>query len=140
MVFRPASIARALRVIGVIDLLGGRAVHARGGMRHEYEPIGEPLDLARMYVDRYGVSELYVADLDAIRGGRDADRRHAIDGGPERPALRAICAVAPVWLDAGVSSVARAREVIELGVSRVIVGLETLTSFDALAEICDRVG
>ena len=28
-----------MRVIGVIDLLGGRAVHAKGGCRHGYRPI-----------------------------------------------------------------------------------------------------
>src|SRR5438477_4509429 len=71
MVFRPASIARALRVIGVIDLRGGAAVDARGGRRDEYQPIGDAVELARTYVER-GVEELYVADLDAIEG-RDRD-------------------------------------------------------------------
>jgi phosphoribosylformimino-5-aminoimidazole carboxamide ribotide isomerase len=128
MVFRAASIARALRVIGVIDLLGGRAVHARGGKREEYQTIGDPLELARTYVDQYGVFELYVADLDAIGGGA------------ESAAPRAIGTVAPIWLDAGISSAGRAKGAINAGASRVIVGLETLTSFDALAGICDAVG
>jgi phosphoribosylformimino-5-aminoimidazole carboxamide ribotide isomerase len=128
MVFRPASIARALRVIGVVDVLDGRAVHARGGRRDEYQAIGDAVELARAYVDRYGVSELYVADLDAIGGGAQA------------PAVRAICAIAPTWLDAGISSVRRAREAIDGGAARVIVGLETLTSFETLARICEDIG
>ena len=129
MVFRPASITRALRVIGVIDLRGGAAVHARGGRRDEYQEIGDAVELARMYVDRYGVEELYVADLDAIEG-RD----------PESVAPHRLFSVAPVWLDAGISSVERARQAIADGAARVIVGLETLSSFDVLREICAAIG
>ena len=33
----------AVRVIGVIDLKAGRAVHARGGKREAYEPVRSPL-------------------------------------------------------------------------------------------------
>jgi phosphoribosylformimino-5-aminoimidazole carboxamide ribotide isomerase len=80
---------------------------------------------------------LYVADLDAIverpfqgRGVRD----------PKRVALRTISELAPVWLDAGITTVEQAREAIELGAARVIVGLETLTSFSALQQICDAIG
>jgi phosphoribosylformimino-5-aminoimidazole carboxamide ribotide isomerase len=121
-----------LRVIGVIDLLGGLAVHARGGKREEYEVIGDPLALARTYIDRHGVSELYVADLDAI--ARHGARSH------EQAALPTICSIVPTWLDAGISTVEHARQAIDMGASCVIVGLETLTSFDALAAICDAIG
>ncbi len=110
-------------MIGVIDLLDGQAVHARGGRRDEYQPIGDAVELARMYVDRHGVKELYVADLNAIVG-RGFQPRH---GGPERAAPQEIFRIAPVWLDAGISSVEHAREAIDLGATHVIVGLETLT-------------
>ena len=133
MTFRRASIARALRVIGVIDLRGGVAVHARGGTRDDYQPIGDAVELARTYVNRCGVEELYVADLNAIEG-RDGDRD------PERVALRTIAGMTPVWLDAGVSSLERARAAVADGAARVIVGLETLPSFDVLRAICDAVG
>lgn len=128
-----------MRVIGVIDLLGARAVHARGGHRDRYAPVrasggvlieGDAPALARAYLDRFRLRELYVADLDAILGGT-------------KPAAvtSALAALgAPVWLDAGVSSVEDARVAIEVGAARVVVGLETLTSFDALASICDAVG
>ena len=137
MTFRPASIARALRVIGVIDLRGGVAVHARGGQRDDYQPIGDAVELARTYIDRCGVEELYVADLDAIEG---RDRDGLADRDPERVALRTIAGMTSVWLDAGVSSVERAREVLADGAARVIVGLETLPSFDVLRGICEAVG
>src|SRR5437667_92899 len=47
---------------------------------------------------------------------------------------------APLWLDAGVSSVDHARRVLGLGAARVIVALETLPSFDALEGICTALG
>jgi phosphoribosylformimino-5-aminoimidazole carboxamide ribotide isomerase len=121
----------AMRVIGVIDLRGGVAVHARGGVRERYEAIGDPLDLARKYLDDCGVGELYVADLDAIENPTHP-LRHSRVG--------AICERAVVWLDAGVSSVDRARDAIALGAAHVVVGLETLPSFDVLSDICNAVG
>jgi HisA/HisF family protein len=128
-----------MRVIGVLDLLAGRAVHARAGQRASYGPVqmiagsridpGDALALARAYTDRLGLAELYVADLDAILGGT-----------PQQALAGALTALAPVWLDAGISSVDQAHVAIALGAAHVIVGLETLSSFEALAEICAAVG
>jgi phosphoribosylformimino-5-aminoimidazole carboxamide ribotide isomerase len=139
MIFRSRSIAR---VIGVIDLLDGQAVHARGGKRDEYQPIGDAIELARTYVERLGVSELYVADLDAIDDRdpervalRTAVRRATLSGSP----ANTIAKIAPTWLDAGISSVERAREAIDIGAAHVVVGLETLSSFAALRQICGAV-
>jgi phosphoribosylformimino-5-aminoimidazole carboxamide ribotide isomerase len=135
MIFRSRSIAR---VIGVIDLLDGQAVQARGGRRDEYQPIGDAVELARTYVDKHGVTEIYVADLDAIANvGRGFQPRQ---GGPERAAPQTISGLASLWLDAGISTVERAREAIDLGAAHVVVGLETLTSFSALQQICEAVG
>ena len=61
-----------MRVIGVIDLLNGRAVRACAGRRDRYPPIGDPVDLARRYVEHYRLLELYVADLDAIESATTA--------------------------------------------------------------------
>jgi phosphoribosylformimino-5-aminoimidazole carboxamide ribotide isomerase len=128
-----------VRVIGVIDLLRARAVHARAGVREEYAPVtavagvpiqpGSALGLAREYIDRFGLTELYVADLDAILGGE-----------PQETSVTPLSALgAALWLDAGVSSIEDARNASRLG-SRVIVGLETLRSYVALREICAEVG
>jgi phosphoribosylformimino-5-aminoimidazole carboxamide ribotide isomerase len=130
-----------MRVIGVLDLLAGRAVHARAGRREHYVPVravvgspieaGDALALAHIYVERFGLTELYAADLDAILGGASQNQ----------PILAAVAAVGvPLWVDAGVSSVVEARRTLDLGAARVIVGLETLTSFDVLGEICAAVG
>jgi phosphoribosylformimino-5-aminoimidazole carboxamide ribotide isomerase len=120
-----------MRVIGVIDVRDGVAVHARGGVREHYEAIGDPLELARKYLDDCGVAELYVADLDAIENPAN---------GLRHPHIRTLCQRAGVWLDAGVSSVVRARETVALGAAHAVVGLETLPSFDVLTAICEAVG
>jgi len=128
-----------LQIIGVIDLLGGRAVHAKGGRRHPYRPLetaggvavdGDPVALARFYVERLGLDQLYIADLDAIAGGNEQDE-----------VVRMIAAqTSTIWLDAGVANPVQARRALARGVSRVVVGLETLPSFDALRAIVDANG
>ena len=129
-----------MRVIGVVDLLAGHAVHARAGKRADYRPVqavggssiepGDAPALAHVYLDRLGLSELYVADLDAILGNAW-----------QQSLVAALAALgAPVWLDAGISSVDQAHLAIGLGAAHVIVGLETLPSFEALAQICAAIG
>lgn len=127
-------------IVGVIDLLGGRAVHARGGRREDYAPVervagvalapGDAAALAQVYVERLAVTTLYVADLDAILGGSPQDTL----------VERLTAPGAAVWLDQGVASVAQARHARDLGAARVIVGLETLPSWEVLAGICTALG
>jgi len=129
-----------MQVIGVVDLLSGRAVHALAGQREHYQPVSEvggssiesgcATAVAREYVERLGLTDLYVADLDAILG---------------RPAQDALVGElvafdVPLWLDAGATTLGSARRGLGLGARRVVIGLETLTSFDSLREICDGVG
>jgi phosphoribosylformimino-5-aminoimidazole carboxamide ribotide isomerase len=118
-----------MRVVPVIDLKGGTAVHAVRGERERYRPVrsaiggddGDAVALARGFREGLGLDELYVADLDAI-GGRSGH------GG----VLAALAREARVMVDAGVSELARARELLDLGAHRVIVGTETLSGPDAL--------
>src|SRR5262249_55521389 len=115
------------------DLRHGRAVRAYAGRRDQYQEIGDAVDLARRYVDHYKLAEVYVADLDAIED----------PGGLKKSDLqiRDIAKLGvPLWLDAGISSVALARHALDLGAAHVVVGLETLPSFEALRAICGTVG
>jgi phosphoribosylformimino-5-aminoimidazole carboxamide ribotide isomerase len=132
------QVPTTIPVVGVIDVMHGRAVHARGGARERYAPVveaagahvdGSPAALARRYRE-LGVDALYVADLDAIEGRE-----------PQDAAVAAVVGEGlPISLDAGVSSVARAQACMALGTARVVVGLETLASWAALGAICDAVG
>jgi phosphoribosylformimino-5-aminoimidazole carboxamide ribotide isomerase len=108
-----ASVA-GVRVVGVIDLKDGTAVHAVRGERERYRPLGDPLAIAR----RFGLEELYVADLDAITGAGENDA-----------VIRALAREARVMVDAGARE---PQELLDLGVDRVVVGTETLADADAL--------
>lgn len=110
--------------MGVIDLKDGTAVHAVRGERERYRPIGDPLALAR----RFGLEELYVADLDAIAGG-----------GVQSKTIASLARTARVMVDAGVREPERAQALLDLGVHRVIVGTETLTDAGALDDLPDAV-
>ncbi len=126
-----------MRILGVIDLRDGRAVHARGGVRARYAEVreaghrqitGDPLALARYYKDEYGLSELYVADLDAIARGA-----------PQNTVARAVVTVGlDVWLDTGATTAADVDEAANVGASTAVIGLETLPGYDALERLCDE--
>ena len=64
-----------MRIIPVIDVLGGVVVRAVAGRRSEYRPVvsrltnsTDPRAVAQVLLDATGAKELYVADLDAILG------------------------------------------------------------------------
>jgi phosphoribosylformimino-5-aminoimidazole carboxamide ribotide isomerase len=126
-----------LKVIPVLDVLGGVAVHAIRGKRKEYQPLksvlcasAEPLDVAAA-LRALGFSELYVADLDAITGGQpNFSLFKRLAGGSGLALL----------VDAGVTSLKRAEEVLDSGVSKVIIGTETLQSMGFVAEAVGSLG
>jgi phosphoribosylformimino-5-aminoimidazole carboxamide ribotide isomerase len=128
------------QLLGVVDVRHGLAVRARGGRREEYAPIdrvagdviprGDAEALARTYVERFGVGGLYLADLDAIEGRQ-----------PHVALTRAIASIgAPLWLDVGIASAEDACRALDCGATRVIVGLETLPSFQVLESIGKEAG
>jgi phosphoribosylformimino-5-aminoimidazole carboxamide ribotide isomerase len=126
-----------IRVIPVLDLKGGQAVHAIRGQRDAYGPVhsvlagsADPLDLGRGLVTLLGARECYVADLDAIAGGADHD-----------PLIRALAGLGlGVWLDAGIATVADAERARRLGVARIIIGTETLRDPRELGAIVEGLG
>jgi HisA/HisF family protein len=120
-----------VRVIPVLDLLGGVAVHAVRGERDAYRPLrsrlttgAEPVAVARAVRDALGLRELYVADLDAI-AGRPAHEE----------ALAALTREADVMVDAGTAEPAGVAALLARGARRVIVGTESLPGPGALAHL-----
>ena len=120
-----------MRVIPVIDLKGGAAVHAVRGERERYRPLrseivvgSDPVRVARAVRGALRLEELYVADLDAIAGGP-----------AQRKVLSALAHEARVMVDAGVAEVAAVRLLLELGAARVVVGTETLADLSALERL-----
>jgi phosphoribosylformimino-5-aminoimidazole carboxamide ribotide isomerase len=129
----------SFRVIPVIDVKGGVAVHAIGGRREQYRPLqsrsqatASPIALASRLRDGLGIECLYVADLDAIEGqsgNREFYQRLASLG-------------LAVWIDAGVRDQRDldAFEGLPAHRFQIVVGLETIKSRAELAAIIERVG
>ena len=126
-----------MRIIPVIDILGSVAVHAIRGMRENYQPLksilctsADPVDVAAS-LKAFGFSELYVADLDAIRGGP-----------VNSLLLKRIVKETELKLmvDAGTSNLERGREVLDCGASKVIIGTETLTNTSFVTEAIEALG
>jgi len=114
-----------MRVIPVLDVMGGVVVRGVAGRRSEYRPIQsgivdscEPLAIAKAFRERFGLTTLYLADLDAIGGGA-----------PALATYRELRAHGfQLWIDAGVSEPGRASAVIEHGRGDVVIGMETVAS------------
>ena len=126
-----------MKVIPVIDVLGGVAVHAVRGRRKDYQPLKsllcksvDPVGVA-VALKKFGFSELYVADLDAITGGQvnSSLLKQIVDA----TGLK-------LMVDAGVTSLQRAETVLENGASKVIIGTETLTSTSFVADAVESLG
>lgn len=127
-----------MRVIPVLDLARGQARAGRAGEREAYTPVRSPListpgdarALVLAYRDVLGCDECYVADLDALAG-------EAV----QREALRDLVTLGGrLLVDAAVATPERARDLLTDGAHRIVVGLETLPSFDALAAMTHAVG
>ena len=112
-----------MKVIPVIDVLNGIVVHAVRGIRKEYQPLQsvltksvEPLEVALTF-KTIGFSDLYLADLDAI-----------IDCSTNFSIIKNISDETDIELmvDAGVTSIERAQKLLDSGVSKLIIGTETL--------------
>ncbi len=124
-----------MRLIPVIDLLNNQAVHAVKGERKHYKPVvsvlcnsSDPLEIAAEFRDKLGLNEIYVADLDAIQNSDRTKHRNLIEHLSYREGFR-------ILLDAGISDAGEARNLLDTGIYRVIIGAETLKSLDALDEI-----
>ncbi|HWQ82955.1 MAG TPA: HisA/HisF-related TIM barrel protein, partial [Anaerolineales bacterium] len=134
-----------MRIIPVLDLLGGQVVHARRGERQNYQPVesvlcdsAEPRHVARAFRERLGLNEHYIADLDAIQST-------ARNGGEIAVAHQGIISALAkdenfcILLDAGAGETSHAQALLELGVSQVVIGAETLPRWEVLQELPTRL-
>jgi phosphoribosylformimino-5-aminoimidazole carboxamide ribotide isomerase len=124
-----------MRVIPVLDVKHRQVVRGVGGRREDYRAIVSTLtescrpgDVARAFRSRLGLTELYLADLDAIAGAAPAlalyDELHGLG--------------CRLWVDAGVRAAADVQVLVHARVARVVVGLETVVGPAALDEIGRR--
>lgn len=133
------------KLVGVVDLKDGQAVHAVAGVRNEYKSVqfcdGDPKVLVEHYL-RKGITEFYVADLDAIIGGSI-----------QRDLLHLLCSRignCPVLLDVGWPGMGaskidrgRAKSISELATAfpstQWIAATESARSLDVLHDLAQLV-
>jgi phosphoribosylformimino-5-aminoimidazole carboxamide ribotide isomerase len=126
-----------MRVLPVLDLLDGHVVRGVAGRRRDYRPVqsclttsARPLDVACAIRERFGLADLYVADLDAILHRR-----------PHLAVFRSLAEAGfRVMVDAGIRDCGDAAPIFATGVQTVIAGLETLSGPAELTNLISRWG
>ncbi|NMC06880.1 MAG: hypothetical protein GYA24_16800 [Candidatus Lokiarchaeota archaeon] len=123
----------AFRIVPVVDVKGGRAVHAIKGHRDAYAPVncswckdGDVAALVTGYKELFGLHDLYIADLDAIMAGK-----------PNKPMHKEILARVDgeIMIDAGITTIAGFRKVVATGFKKVILGTESIPTISMLSSI-----
>jgi phosphoribosylformimino-5-aminoimidazole carboxamide ribotide isomerase len=126
-----------MRILPVLDLKGGQVVRGVAGRRNEYQPVRSvlcssvyPRDVAKAFQENFGVTEVYVADLDAIGGAAKALETYAEIRGLD---LR-------LWVDAGIRYPDEAAGLAAAGLDTIVVGLETVAGPQVLQTIGRSLG
>ena len=126
-----------MKIIPVIDVLNAIAVHGIRGQRKRYQALksslcksADPLDIVLTF-ESLGFDSLYLADLDAILGKsvnfsifKEIMTKTSLD----------------LMVDAGIADINKARKVIKTGVSKIVVGSETLSSLDFVSQAINAFG
>ena len=113
-----------------IDLRGGRCVRLRQGDYRQETVFGDdPAAMARHWVD-LGAKRLHLVDLDGAREGRPANL----------PSVRAIVEAVdvPCELGGGIRNEESIRDLLDLGLSRLVVGTLALAEPDWFRQMCRR--
>lgn len=126
-----------MELIPVMDLKQGQVVRGMAGERELYQPNrsrlmpgSDPVLTCRALLEQYRPSSLYLADLDGIAGG-----------GVQTTLLEELATFdVNIAVDAGTASLPHARRLLELGVHRVIVALETLPRLDLVGRFVEELG
>jgi phosphoribosylformimino-5-aminoimidazole carboxamide ribotide isomerase len=125
-----------MRIIPVIDILNSVVVRGVSGQRSQYRPLEsritvsvEPLAVANAFRDTFGLSTLYVADLDAI-----------LNAEPNFKIYQALQSDGfELFIDSGLRNAFDAEALLMAGASKVIAGLETWPSLATLEMMLQRV-
>ncbi len=126
-----------MKIIPVIDVLNGIAVHGIRGERKRYQPLRsimcksvDPLDIALTF-ESLGFGSLYLADLDAIL------RKVANFNFYQKISTKTDL---DLMVDAGIADMTKARKVMKTGVAKIVIGSETLQSLDFVNQAVKSFG
>jgi phosphoribosylformimino-5-aminoimidazole carboxamide ribotide isomerase len=112
-------------IMAAIDLRGGGAVRLLKGAYDAETSYGDPIELARSFVEQ-GTDWLHLVDLDAARDGGRLNRSIVLEVSK--------MSSTPVQTGGGVRTMDDVAELLEGGVERVILGTAALDGSDLLAE------
>jgi phosphoribosylformimino-5-aminoimidazole carboxamide ribotide isomerase len=108
-------------VLPAIDVLDGKAVRLRKGVRASAEVVGDPDELARMFKDA-GASMVHLVDLNGAFGER---RQEGI--------IEKVARIVPVQVGGGVRSMKAVDISLHAGATRVVVGTWAFKDQDGFA-------
>ena len=122
-----------MKIIPVIDLLGGQVVHAKRGDRQHYLPISsslcktsQPLDVLNGLLELYPFDCIYIADINAIQ-----KNGHHIELVQH---LKSVHPEIDFWLDAGFDSVEAISDATNLN---IVLGSESISSLDHYQQLAE---
>ena len=125
-----------MRIIPVIDILNGIAVHAIKGKRSQYRPLKsvlcnstDPLDVAKCF-DEMGFSELYIADLNSI-----------MKNGSNGSIIKRIFSNTnlKVIIDNGLTDSKKVKQMLSFGASKVIIGTESIFDINDVRKLTEEL-
>lgn len=119
-----------MQIWPAVDLRGGKCVRLRQGDYDQETVFGDqPAAMARRWVDQ-GAACLHLVDLDGARDGRVVNQS----------AVAAIVAAVPVpcELGGGIRNEATIRELLEIGVQRLVVGTNAMKQPDWFRDMCHK--
>ncbi len=126
-----------MKIIPVIDVLNGIAVHGIRGEREQYQPLksflcnsADPIEIAATF-ESLGFSKLYLADLDAIQ-------RKVANFGIYSKIMAKTCL--DLMVDAGIADITQAKKVFATGVTSIVIGTETLRNLNFVSQAVTDFG
>ena len=122
-----------MQLIPAIDIMGGGVVRLRRGDENavtRYDAEGTPLELARLWREQ-GAEYLHLVDLDAVlsRGSNGEIVKAVIED-----------VGVPVQVGGGIRSLESARDLLDLGAGRIVLGSMALEDPDSVAVLLDEYG
>ncbi|CAB1274261.1 HisA/HisF-related TIM barrel protein [Candidatus Nitrosacidococcus tergens] len=123
-----------MKLIPVLDLMGGKVVYATGKERKNYLPLispftkhSDPIETVTNLLDWYPFSYLYLADLDSLMSQGD---NYSIVAkiALNFPKLK-------LWLDSGVTAYIEIEQLFTLGITQSVIGTESITHLTVWKEL-----
>jgi phosphoribosylformimino-5-aminoimidazole carboxamide ribotide isomerase len=117
-------------VIPAIDLIGGKCVRLiQGDYNRQINYEDDPVKQAKQFISA-GAKWLHIVDLEAAKLGRPVNTN----------SVRAICALGQlkVELGGGIRDEASIKQMLEIGVERVIIGTKAVSDFDWFSDMAEK--